>query len=115
MAKVRDLGFLDDQEVAASVARDAERRRLGSRRAAQTLQKRKIDPDDSAAAIELLRDGDLKRARALLERRYPDGVPDDPREKQRALRRLVSRGYPYGVARKALSLDFDLDSDFDFE
>lgn len=113
MAKVSDLGFLDDEEVAASVARDAERRRLGSRRAEQTLKKRRIGSEASEPAIELLRDGDLKRARTLLERRYPDGLPDDAREKQRALRRLVSRGYPYGIARKALSLDFDVDSDFD--
>ena len=109
--RIRDLGYLDDVEVAASVARDAERRRLGSQRAARTLAQRGIAKEDSNAAIETLRDGDLMRARAVLERRYPEGVPEDPRERQRALRRLVTRGYPYGIARKAIGLDRDVDFD----
>ena len=109
--RIRDLGYLDDVEVAASVARDAERRRLGSQRAARTLQQRGIAPEDADGALEPLREGDLERARALLERRYPDGMPDDPRERQRALRRLVTRGYPYGIARKAIGLDRDVDFD----
>jgi SOS response regulatory protein OraA/RecX len=109
--RIRDLGYLDDVEVAASVARDAERRRLGSQRAARTLAQRGIANEDSTDALDTLREGDLVRARAVLERRYPEGVPEDPRERQRALRRLVTRGYPYGIARKAVGLDRDVDFD----
>lgn len=109
--RIRELGYLDDVEVAASVARDAERRRLGSQRAARTLAQRGIAREDADGALDQLREGDLQRARALLERRYPDGMPDDPRERQRALRRLVTRGYPYGIARKAIGLDRDVDLD----
>ena len=109
LQRVRDLGWLDDREVAAAVARDAERRRLGSRRAAQTLAKRGIASEDHEGALASLREGDLARAMALLERRYPQGLPDDPREKQRALRRLVNRGFPFPIARRALGFDFELD------
>lgn len=109
MEKVRDLGYLDDREVAASVARDAERRRLGSRRAARTLSSRGISGSDSDEALESLRATDLERARELLARRYPEGLPDDPRERQRALRRLVNRGFPFDVVRRALGFDFDLE------
>ena len=109
MEKVRGLGYLDDREVAASVARDAERRRLGSVRAARTLRNRGISGRDSEVALDSLRESDLERARELLARRYPGGLPDDARERQRALRRLVNRGFPFDVVRRALGFDFDLD------
>jgi len=109
--RIRDLGYLNDVEVAASVARDAVRRRLGSQRAARTLAQRGIAREDADNAIDALREGDLQRARDLLERRYPEGLPEDPREQQRALRRLVTRGYPYGIARQAIGLDRDVDFD----
>ena len=49
---------------------------------------------------------DLERARRLVARRWAE-LGRDTRLREKALRFLVGRGFPMGVARKAVGRDFD--------
>lgn len=108
LGRLRELRYVDEVAVADVVVRDAERRKLGSRRVARTLSRRGVPADVAAPALDVSGQGDLERARALLGRRYPDGLDDDPRSKSKALRLLVGRGFPHGIARQAIGLDVDV-------
>lgn len=110
LGRLREQGYLDEAAVADVVFREAERRNFGSRRVAQTLSRRGVPADVAAPVLAETGDGDLDRARALLARRYPDGVEREPKELERAVRLLVRRGFPYGIARQAIGLDVDLEA-----
>lgn len=108
LARLAQGGYLDDAQVADAVARGAERRQLGSRRVALTLRRRGVSRELVEQAARASGEGDLERARALLARRFPQGVGTSPRERQRAARLLVARGFPGGVVREALGIDVDV-------
>ena len=109
LGRLRELRYLDDAAVADVIVRDAERRNLGSRRVARTMSRRGVPREVAVLAQEASEQGDLPRARVLLGRRYPEGLGDDPRLCQKALRFLVGRGFPYGTARQAIGRDVDID------
>ncbi len=102
LARLRREHLLDEGEVAGAVARSGERRGLGSRRVAQTLVRRGIDALASEPALADLRAGDLLRARALLARRHPEGLPADARSRARLGRFLLGRGFPFEVVARVL-------------
>lgn len=110
LGRLREQRYLDEAAVADVIVREAERRNLGSRRVGQTMSRRGVPPDLASQAVAESREGDLDRARALLARRYPGGLDGDPKRFEKAVRLLVRRGFPYGVARQAIGLDVDLDS-----
>lgn len=107
--RLREQRYLDEAAVADVIVREAERRNLGSRRVAQKMSTRGVPSDVAAPAVEESGEGDLQRARALLERRYPDGVEGDLKVREKAVRLLVRRGFPYGIARQAIGMDVDVD------
>jgi len=111
VARLTELGYLDDALVADAVARGAERRHQGSRRVALTLSRRGVARDVVEQAARTSGEGDLERARAFLARRFVDGIGSDRLERQRATRLLHARGFPGDVVRKALGIDFDVDDD----
>lgn len=105
LARLEQGGYLDDAQVADAVARGAERRQLGSRRVALTLRRRGVPRELAEQAVRASGQGDLERARAFLARRFPQGVGASPRERQRATRLLLARGFPGDVVREALGID----------
>ncbi len=110
LARLAEARLLDDAAVAGAVLRDAARRGLGSRRVRQVLARRGVATD--AVPGSLATDAhDLAAARALVERRFPAGVPSDARGRARALRMLASRGFPSAVARRLLGIDHALDDE----
>jgi regulatory protein len=111
LARLDELGYLDDALVAGAVARGAERKQLGSRRVALTLGRRGVARDVVADTARDSATTDLARARAFLARRCPGGVPSDRLGRQKVARQLASRGFPGDVVRKALGIDFDVDDD----
>lgn len=113
VARLDELGYLDDALVADAVARGAERKHLGSRRVALTLGRRGVARDVVERSARLSATGDLERARAFLARRFPSGLPNDRRERQRATRLLMARGFPGDVVRQALGIDVDVTLDDD--
>ncbi len=102
LARLQRERLLDEREVAGAVARAGERRGLGSRRVAQTLVRRGIDALAAEPALEDIRAGDLVRARALLARRHPEGIPAEARARARLGRFLLGRGFPFDVVARGL-------------
>lgn len=113
LERVAELGYLEDAGVAESVQREGRRRHYGSRRVARTLARRGITGDVATRAVRETEASDLEGARALLAKRFPAGIGEDRRERARALRLLLTRGYPQRVARIALGVDFDVGEESD--
>jgi len=109
LARLREQRYLDEAAVADVIVREAERRNLGSRRVARTMSRRGVPGDLAREALRASGEGDLARARIVLGRRYPEGLGGDARLQEKALRFLVGRGFPYGIARRAIGLDVDVD------
>lgn len=106
LERLRELGYLDEEAVAGAVVRDAARRNLGSLRVARTLARRGVPSEIAGAAVRESGEEDLERARRLVARRWAE-LGRDTRLREKALRFLVGRGFPMGVARKAVGRDFD--------
>src|ERR687894_2580988 len=95
-------GFLDDARFARRFADDKrELERWGSERIARDLHRRGIAPDLIERVIaDRSREAELGTALLLLEQRLP--APRDDRERDRAWRLLVRRGYDAEVAYEAV-------------
>jgi len=105
-AAVEDLrasGLLDDARFARRFAEDKRDLDLwGARRIATELGRRGVGDAEIAAVVdETGRDDELQTALTLLGRRMP-GPPRDDRERDRAWRLLVRRGYEPELAYEAV-------------
>lgn len=112
VAELIELGYLNDARFARLFAQD--KRQLegwGAGRITRTLIERGLDrelvtealgPGASAGADEDADEGgELRRALAVLQRRFPD-PPREARERERALGVLYRKGYDSEVAHDAL-------------
>jgi regulatory protein len=104
-AAVRELlqaGLLDDDRYARRFAED--KRELdswGAERIARELQRRGVAPDLIEAVVtDRSRDAELETALLLLQRRVPP--PADDRDRDRAWRLLIRRGYEVELAYEAV-------------
>ncbi|MGH2762005.1 MAG: regulatory protein RecX [Thermoleophilaceae bacterium] len=97
-----EAGFLDDARYARRFAEDKRQlERWGSERIARDLHRRGIAPDLIEQAVaEQSRDAELGTALLVLEQRVPP--PRDDRERDRAWRLLVRRGYDPETAYEAI-------------
>ena len=96
VAEATRLGYLDDAELAAQLARGYRSRGYGRRRALTGLRRRRIAPVEAEAALDSAygaQDEAELAATALGAR----AVGDD-RERRRAVAFLVRRGFSTGVA-----------------
>jgi regulatory protein len=105
-AAIDDLlasGLLDDSRFARRFAGDKRDLDLwGARRIATELGRRGVGaPEIEAVVGETGRDDELETALILLDRRMP-GPPRDDRERDRAWRLLVRRGYEPELAYEAV-------------
>ena len=96
-------GFLDDARFARRFAEDKrELERWGTERIARDLHRRGIAPDLIERVVaDRTREAELGTALLLLEQRLP-AAPRDDRERDRAWRLLVRRGYDAEVAHEAV-------------
>jgi regulatory protein len=96
-------GFLDDARYAVQFAEDKrELEQWGSERIARELGRRGVAAELIEAALcGQDRDSELETAVLLLDRRFPV-PPADDRERDRAWRMLVRRGYAPELAYDAL-------------
>jgi regulatory protein len=103
VAELEVAGFLDDARYARRFAEDKrELERWGSVRIAQELQRRGIASELVEAVVESRAKRDeLASALVLLGERIPN-PPEDDRERDRAWRLLVRRGYQPEVAYAAV-------------
>lgn len=97
-----DLGLLDNARFALSWSRTRASAGLGRSRILRELKDRGIDVDTAqAAVVEALEDTDeIQRALRVIGKR----APESPKERDRILRRLVSKGYSISVAIEAIDL-----------
>jgi regulatory protein len=95
-------GVLDDARFARRFAEDKrELQRWGSERIARDLHRRGIAPDLIERVLsDYSREAELATALVLLEQRVP--APRDDRERDRAWRLLVRRGYDRELAYEAV-------------
>ena len=103
IAELRRQGYLDDARYARRFAED--RRRLdawGDERIARRLEAAGVDAADVEAALGEP-DADAARVAAVgLLRRRLRAAPADDRDRERALRLLVRRGYELELAYEAI-------------
>jgi regulatory protein len=102
VVELTDSGFLDDARYAQRFAEDKrELERWGSERIARELHRRGVAPDLIELAVaDRSREAELETALIVLGQRVPP--PRDDRERDRAWRLLVRRGYEVEVAYEAV-------------
>ena len=103
VAELSASGFLDDARYAVRFAEDKrELAQWGSERIARELTRRGVAPELIEAALcDRTEQAELSTALTLLEQRFP-APPADDRERDRAWRLLVRRGYAPEVAYEAV-------------
>jgi regulatory protein len=102
VAELREAGLVDDARYARRFAEDKrELESWGAERIARELQRRGIAPDLIEAVVaDRSREAELETALLLLQRRVPP--PADDRERDRAWRLLLRRGYEAELAYEAI-------------
>ncbi|HEX2127480.1 MAG TPA: regulatory protein RecX [Thermoleophilaceae bacterium] len=103
VAELRNAGFLDDARFAQRFAEDKrELDRWGSERIARGLHRRGVAPELIEAAVaQCGHEAELATALLVLEQRAPPPRGDD-RERDRAWRLLMRRGYTPEIAYEAV-------------
>lgn len=94
-------GLVNDERFAEVWACSRARQGLGRRRIAEELARKGIDDELARSALASIPEDEVTRARSAL--RGP--LPEDRKARDRALRRLVGRGFDLPVALRALDAE----------
>lgn len=99
LARLEELGYLDDEEFARNVARDKARKRYGPRRIYEELRRAGLDEEFAQGVVEEEFAGrsELEEARAAVQRRYNAGERSDA-QARRVHGFLMRRGYSAAVS-----------------
>jgi regulatory protein len=99
IARLKDLGYLDDEEFARSAARNKARKRYGPRRIYVDLRRVGVDEEVAQEAVEEEFAGrsELEEALAAVQRRYNTGERSDA-QARRVHGFLTRRGYSADVS-----------------
>lgn len=103
VAELEGAGYLDDVRYAHRFAEDKRvLERWGAERIGRELHRRGVSPEVVQEALSVHAGAsEFEAALALLEERLP-GTPSDDRERERAWRLLVRRGYEPEIAYEAV-------------
>lgn len=115
LARLRELGYINDREVARGRARTLIERGEGPRLLRQRLAAQGIAQQDAAVALAEARgeaDEDELAVRAL-RRRLKGRPPRDEKEKRRLFRALIAKGHRAAAAAKAVGMEWDGDEEMD--
>ena len=115
LARLHELGYMDDREEARRRARALVDRGAGPRLMARRLTTQGIALEDAQAAVAEARgeaDDDELAVRAL-RRRLKGRAPRDVAEKRRLLRALIGKGHKPGAAARALGIEWEGDEEND--
>jgi regulatory protein len=115
LARLRELGYMDDREVARGRARTLIGRGDAPRLAARRLAAQGIAPQDAQAAVAEASGeaDDQELARKALRRRLRGREPANEREKRRLLRALIAKGHKPSAAARALGIEWEGDDEID--
>jgi regulatory protein len=104
--RLEKLGYLNDERVAQERARRLLQTGFGPRGVAFKLEGLGIDEKMTLRALKAAQEQtgieEHEQARGLLERRWPQGLPRHPREKAKAARLLLSRGFSESIVESLL-------------
>jgi regulatory protein len=115
LARVRELGYINDPETARVRARTRVRQGEAPRLAAKKLVRQGVQEADARAAAAEAAEGAAEEelASRALERRLRGRKPADMREKQRLFRALVAKGHQASAAAKALGMEWEGNDEID--
>lgn len=101
VARLREVGLLDDERYAARLARSlSETKHYPRRRIEQELRHRGISSVLAQTAASELGGEDFEQALALLQKKYYNKL-NDPDSRRRVIAALARRGFSYGAIRSA--------------
>lgn len=102
IARLREVGLLDDARFAQRLARHLmEYKQYPRRRIEQELRQRGVDASIVADALAQLDGDDLQQALALLNKKYYNKL-NTREDRQRVMAALARRGFSYGAIRGAM-------------
>ncbi len=114
VARLREVGLLDDERYAERLAQSLSRsKQYPKRRVAQELQRRGVDRETAGNAAEEIDCADDKLALALIEKKYYNKM-SDRESRQKVMAALARRGFSYEAIRQAIAA-YDEDAQTDFE
>lgn len=97
--RMKDYGFLNDEEYAKAFAENAKKRE-GKRMIALKLKRKGVSDEDIECTLENLT-GEEESAKNVLDK-YMRGKTTDRETLSKAYRHLLSKGYGYEIAKSAL-------------
>jgi regulatory protein len=109
LARVRELGYLNDAEVATSRARSLLERGVARRMAAQRLRSQGVSVSVAQEALDGAAEGagEQELVERALARRLRGRQPRDEKERRRIFRSLVQQGHRAALVAAAVGLRWD--------
>ncbi len=102
VARLAEVGLLDDEQYAARMARSlSEYKLMPRRRVMQELQRRGVARDTAETAAEDIECEDFEQALAILKKKYYNKMSDRD-ARQRVVAALARRGFSYEAVRQAM-------------
>jgi len=102
VARLEEVGLLDDTRYAARMARHlCEVKRYPRRRIVQELCRKGVAPEVAQQAVEEIDGTDFQQILALLEKKYYNKI-NTPDERRRVTAALARRGFGYTAIRRAM-------------
>ena len=102
VARLQEVGLLDDAAYACRLARHlTEYKQYPRRRVEQELRRRGIDSATVCDAMGQLESDDFQQALALLEKKYYNKL-NTPEDRRRTTAALARRGFTYTAIRRAM-------------
>lgn len=102
VARLQEVGLLDDAAYARRLARHlTEYKQYPRRRVEQELRRRGIDSATVCDAMGQLESDDFQQALALLEKKYYNKL-NTPEDRRRTTAALARRGFTYTAIRRAM-------------
>lgn len=104
VARLADVGLLDDERYAERLAHSLSRsKQYPKRRVAQELQRRGVDRETANLAAEEIECEDFEQALALIEKKYYNKMTDRD-SRQKVMAALARRGFSYEAIRRAMTV-----------
>lgn len=104
VARMEELGLLDDDDYAERFARDlSERKKFGILRIRQEMRQRGLTSEQIEYATSLLRSDPEEKMLEIIARKYPLAYEDE-KVRRRAFSALMRMGYPAAEVRRVLTV-----------
>jgi regulatory protein len=99
VARLEELGYLDDEEFARNLAREEAHKKYGPRRILGDLRRAGVDEEVAQAAVdeEFAERSEYQTALAIARRRYNKGEEGSDTQARRVYGFLIRRGYSADV------------------